>query len=138
MYLKHLKSSTCKFQNLTMNVKRQAHGQVLASKSQLEAFLGKEPPEYYYVLIAKFEKCNVFWVLCICQINGKDLFWIPGHWVVLDTGEHLYLMRISKFLALTLKLLLDWTRKRFHTNSRIYPSSLTLNLDLVGTMALGK
>lgn len=41
-------------------------------------------------MIAKFEKCNVFWVLFICQINKKDMFWTHGHWMVPDIGEHLF------------------------------------------------
>lgn len=138
MYLKTLKNNTYKFQNLTTNLKSWAHGQILVSKTQVRTFLGKVLSEYDYVMIAKFEKCNAFWVLFICQINRKGLFWLPTHWVVPVTGEHLCLMRISKYLALTLKLVLDWAHKRLHTHRGMYPSSLILNLGLVGTMAFGK
>lgn len=88
--------------------------------------------------MAKSEKSNVFWVLCICQITEKDLFWIPGHWVVLDIEDHSCFMRISKYVAFTLKSVLDWAHKRLHTNSGIYPSSPVPTLDLVVTMAFGK
>lgn len=61
MYLKTLKNNTYKFHNLTTNLKSWAPGQILVSTSQVGTFLGKVLSEYYYVMIAKFERCNVFW-----------------------------------------------------------------------------
>ena len=139
MYLKNLKKSIHNFQNLTANLKSRAGGQILVSKeSNIYYFQVKYILSINYVLTATLEKCNVLWVLCICQINGRDWLWIPGHWVVQDIGEPLCFMRVSKYLAFALKFSVDWACKRLHTKSEVYPSSPLLNLDLVGTMAFGK
>ena len=55
-----------------------------------------------------------------------------------QTLENICLRRISNYLAFTFKLALDWAHEGCHTNAGVYPSSLILNLGLVGTMAFGK
>jgi hypothetical protein len=52
--------------------------------------------------------------------------------------EHVCLMNISKYLALTLNLVIDWTHGKLYTNSEKYPLSPVQNLNLLGTMAFRK
>lgn len=134
MYLKNLKTIYLSFKIWLWILKSRASRQILARKELIYYFLDK----YFLSLVIYWltSMKNVFWAFWYVKSVNKT-FWIPGYWVVLEAGEHLCLMRISRYLPFTWKLGGDWAWMRFHANSGIYSSPI-LHSNLEGTMAFGK